>query len=35
MDIVISRKLIDETMYFKKKPTLWPLFMDGTQLPQG
>ena len=19
----------------KKKPTLWPLFMDGVQLPQG
>ena len=20
---------------FKKKKTLWPLFMDGVQLPQG
>ena len=20
---------------FKKKQTLWPLFMDGVQLPQG
>ena len=27
------KKLI-KTIYFKKK-TLWPLFMDGVQLPQG
>ena len=26
---------IDNELKFKKKNTLWPLFMDGVQLPQG
>ena len=32
LDIVYARKKIDIK---KKKKTLWPLFIDGVQLPQG
>ena len=33
LDIVYARKKID--IKKKKKKTLWPLFIDGVQLPQG
>ena len=29
------KKLVEESDREKKKQTLWPLFMDGIQLPQG
>ena len=32
LDIVYARKKID--IKKKKKKTLWPLFIDGVQLPQ-
>ena len=31
-DIMVKNRLGEK---LKKKTTLWPLFMDGVQLPQG
>ena len=31
----IQIRLILEAKLERKKKTLWPLFMDGVQLPQG
>ena len=33
---VKGQKIVqNDTKFFKKKQTLWPIVMDGVQLPQG
>ena len=33
--VPINYGMLTLDLLFKKKKTLWPLFMDGVQLPQG